>query len=202
MAIELRFPGTHQPDQTHPIYSFYRLTVWDLELRWDQQWQIDIQREVSRDDVWAPGYFPTRCYYTGDDDHILEICNSLASHKDHILAQINQHQPDLFNVRWPRGLDYYKKNSRMQTAVFRDSPGFYIPPHVDNQHIIVQAIVNLVDNGDVGTEFHTVLNPAAWYRTSGIAGLGSMFVNGPGGIHSIKNGSQNRYVLYTTIEFG
>ena len=202
MAIILNFRDTRCPDQLHTRYSFYGYTVWNLELQWDPAWQDNIMQEIAREEIWAPGYFPTRCYYTGNNNNILEICRAMGRYKDRILDLVNQHQPDLFTVRWPRGLEYYKTQSKMQTAVFRDSPGFEIVPHVDNQHIIVQAIINLVNNGDVGTEFHTVFNPTAWYRASGLAGHGSMFANGPGAIHSIKNGEQHRYLLYTTIEFG
>jgi hypothetical protein len=73
--------------------------------------------------------------------------------------------------------------------------------HLDNNHIMLQLIVNLTDN-DSGTEMYDIVSSDPYHRVTGEKNKGIMFLNGPGALHSIGNINKDRYILYSAVMYG
>jgi hypothetical protein len=78
-------------------------------------------------------------------------------------------------------------------------PGFEMSPHIDNYHIMVQTIINLTENGDVGTEFYSPSKKLPYYAGSGALNTGTSFFNTHGSVHGIRNIDKPRFILYTAV---
>jgi hypothetical protein len=106
-----------------------------------------------------------------------------------------------FRKLWTKDHDYYANSTRTATVINYDAPGFSMTPHCDNNHIMLQLIVNLTDN-DSGTELLDITSPESYYTMTGQRNKGIMFLNGAGTLHSIRNINKDRYTLYSAIMIG
>ena len=131
--------------------------------------------------------------------------NGIESLKNNILEQLYETGNDYIKNHWYAGIDFYKENTKMAVQIYKDLPGFFMEPHIDNGHIMFQLIINLTEN-DTGTAFHnhsTFLpvkstdTPA--YKATGEQGKGIVFVNNVNSAHSINHITKDRYVLYASI---
>ena len=73
--------------------------------------------------------------------------------------------------------------------------------HLDNSHVMLQAVINLSDN-ETGTELYSVESDKPTYAMTGRRNHGIMFFNGPGTLHGIRNVNKDRHILYYGIMYG
>jgi hypothetical protein len=106
-----------------------------------------------------------------------------------------------FRKLWHRDLDYYVNSTKTVTVINHDAPGFAMDTHCDNNHIILQMIVNLTDN-DTGTELFDITSSEPYYTMTGQRNKGIMFLNGAGTLHNIRNINKDRYTLYSAVMIG
>lgn len=114
-------------------------------------------------------------------------------------AQVDADTGDAFFKKlWPRGIDYYINSTYTETVINHDKPGFSMVLHGDNNHIVLQSIINLTDNDSV-TDLVDVTSPDPYYTMTGEKNKGIMFLNGSGTLHQVRNINKDRYTLYSAI---
>jgi hypothetical protein len=106
-----------------------------------------------------------------------------------------------FKKLWYRDSDYYVDSAKTATVINYDMPGFAMTPHCDNNHIMLQLIINLTDN-DTGTEMLDITSPDSYYTMTGQRNKGIMFLNGAGTLHTVRNINKDRYTLYSAVMIG
>lgn len=104
-----------------------------------------------------------------------------------------------FLQRWPITQDQFYDYFYASTAIFRDPENFSMSPHLDNQSVVGNVILNIDDNLST-TSIHNYLSPSKIVFTSGgTKNKGFFFLNTPGALHSITNGDKIRHIIYTSI---
>jgi hypothetical protein len=171
----------------------------------------DCSNELFCTDIWvdnttsAISHQRTQCRTDCKSDMLKEILQVPGQQHAEFLRAATQTDLDTgnnyFNKLWYRDLDYYVNSTKTETVINHDTPGFAMIPHCDNNHIILQLIVNLIDN-DTGTELFDITSPDPYYTMTGQRNKGIMFLNGAGALHSIRNINKHRYTLYSAIMIG
>ena len=185
----------------------YNIVFWDVEL-------VDVPDcwdELQRPDVWGEmaatqGAKRHLCLHDHHDSELLNQIRRLpCQYQEEFLRAAKQTDIDLdcnyFNKSWYRDVDYYIKNSYTASVIHHDEPGFEMGIHLDNNHIMLQLIINLADN-DSGTEMYDIVNPEPYHKVTGEKNKGIIFLNGPGALHSIGNINKDRYTLYSAVMHG
>jgi hypothetical protein len=185
----------------------YDSVFWEVELI-DAP---DCTSELQRPDVWVDN--PTssisqqrkQCRLDCNSDLLKNILEVPATQRAEFLRAAAQADTDTgkyyFRKLWPNDLDYYVNSTRSATVINYDAPGFAMGTHCDNNHIMLQLIVNLTDN-DSGTELFDITSSEPYYTMTGQRNKGIMFLNGAGTLHTIRNINKDRYTLYSAIMIG
>ena len=79
--------------------------------------------------------------------------------------------------------------------MYRGQGGLAMDIHLDNSHVMLQAVINLSDN-ETGTEMYAVDSTEPTFTMTGKKNHGIMFFNGPGALHGIRNVNKDRHILY------
>ena len=192
--------GNFKKVSLHQSLGCYEAYAWTFEFEHDVS-LVDLERDeffVNDQKVELP--FPTsrshcRIAMSKNLDKLrFEATDVLRD----LFPKIASEETQYFKSRWmwdPTGLS---SGTYTFSDIVRDADGFFLSPHIDNNFVIGNAIMNLVDN-DCGTEFHQLGNPnVIEFKAPGQKGTGTFFLNGPGALHSITNNSgRTRYTLAT-----
>jgi len=205
MHIQLGQRHFHRLPKSH-LGNIYDTVFWEVEL-------VDVpdcSSELQRSDVWRENIISTRnpgryqCYDC-ESPLLAEILKIPARHHAefiHAAAQVDQ---DLgrqyFKQSWFLGTEYYVESAHTFAVLNHDQPGFNMQIHVDNSHIMLQTVINLVDN-DSGTELYDINNAEPYYTMTGEKNKGIMFFNSAGALHTIRNINKDRYTLYSAVMYG
>jgi hypothetical protein len=191
------------------LYWSVPLLIWELELT-DVNNYAQLTQELLRDDIWLEhkNYPRGRYMYNRDTSPLLtEFVLTVESHLPQVVydtmflereVNANRHLP----VEW------YKKHG-MCCDIYKDTAGFEMPPHMDNHHIVAQAIVNITSS-DTATKFHSPSNYnsesrvkwqdlPAQYTASHQALKGVAFFNNSNSVHSISGVTKDRFILYQAL---
>jgi hypothetical protein len=185
----------------------YDNVFWEVELV-DAP---DCSNELLRTDIWvdnttsAIGHQRKQCHADCKSDMLKEMLQVPSQQRAEFLGAAAQADTDTgkayFRKLWHRDLDYYVNSTCTVTVINHDAPGFAMGTHCDNNHIILQMIVNLTDN-DTGTELFDIISPDPYYTMTGQRNKGIMFLNGAGTLHTVRNINKDRYTLYSAIMIG
>ena len=185
----------------------YNTVFWEVELVdmpdcWD---------ELQRSDVWhlTPALQGAKRHSCLTNHHESDLLNQIINlpqiHQEEFIRAAVQADSELdnnyFNQSWYRDIDYYIKHAHTFGLIYHDEPGFQMGIHLDNNHVMLQLIVNLTDN-DSGTEMYDIVSSEPYYQVTGEKNKGIMFLNGPGALHRIRNINKDRYVLYSAVMYG
>ena len=198
MQLTFQSPQEHRTDPKKDVHNCYTYGYWNVELDFSD-W--DLSKELAREDVWRPEFPGSEGRQTVNpegSDILNNFCQTFDQNKHMLVSQAFNDFNELFGYRWFKGLDFYINNTNILTTIFKDRVGFSCPPHLDNSHIILQLIINLMDNG-TGTEFYDYLSAEPFAQGSSQQGQGVAFLNMPGSIHGVRNITQTRYILYSQI---
>ena len=88
----------------------------------------------------------------------------------------------------------------IDVGINKDTVGFSMQPHLDNSHVVVQTIINLVDNPSA-TEIYEFNDTTPKYQMSTDVNKGVTFFNNPGAVHGIRNITRDRYTLYAAVTY-
>ena len=181
------------------VNDLYPQVLWAVEIEDDR----DLTDELIRPDIWNTAAVPQgtdRVTYNRTSNSLNEFCNQFNFCKEQVLRTAYHANKQIFNSSWYRDYEYYLKTSRIDTVVFKDMPGFSMNPHLDNNHVMVQLVINLTDNC-ASTKFYPFNRQEPFYISSTKRYQGVMFLNTPGAVHNISNVDKNRYILYSAIVF-
>lgn len=140
-------------------------------------------------------------YIQGSDttlDQTISILDSLVFTKIKELV-FNDPFEQPFKDRWPVTQDQFDSKFFAMTTLFKDPPNFSMGKHLDNQHVMGNAIINLTDN-DSSTIFLDYQNPKnKVFSTKGTKNTGVFFLNTPACLHTIENQHSDRYISNTVL---
>lgn len=194
-----------QPESSRPVgyqITGYCWVYWTAEIKgidWDA-----VDQELKSTDPWISTYSynnkgsrSTRDVKEHSEIH--KLSRFIENSKESLLDLAwNENTIKAVQVCWHKGLEYYKQNTKIPVVLYKDSPDFEMGLHVDNNHIIIQVIINLADNGS-GTELYTIDQGDPFFKMSGKRGQGLIFVNTHGALHGIRDINQDRYIMYASI---
>lgn len=172
------------------IYEQYQTPIWEIEIQSDTLDSPEFEALLRCNDNFAVS--------EAHQNNLRSTCTNTellsTSHKDTILSLVSQHP--VFKARYFRPVEYYQYTASWFSTIIRDRPGFEMKPHLDNNHVMVQLIVNLLQDNDTATEFYHFNETMPCYRAPLKKNHGVFFVNSPGSIHSISNVTKERWIWY------
>ena len=181
-------------DSDGDVHHQYRTPVWEVEVKSDVLDVPEFDLELRNDQNFSisEGHRTNlRSIYNGTG----VVSKFLAeSHQDFLLDLVSL-TPE-FRPRYYKSLGEYQHKTSWFNTVLRDQPGFAMIPHLDNNHVMVQMVVNLLQDNETATEFHYFNESKSCYRAPLKKNHGVVFLNTPGSVHSITNVTQTRWILY------
>jgi hypothetical protein len=197
----------HVPHGQSAFNGTYDHLFWEIELVDSAIEDADFQNRLLCDDIWQVGIagqgIKRLTYQPGSDsvlDHLVQV--PVLQQEQFIRLAKGQHDAHV-RTRWYRDAEYYVTDPDIKTVstIYCDQAGFEMGVHLDNSHVMLQAVINLSDN-ETGTELYSVESDKPTYAMTGQRNHGIMFFNGPGTLHGIRNVNKDRHILYYGIMYG
>lgn len=186
--------GTHQSD----IHQLYQWLFWDVSILHE----YELEQELQRQDIWkmiTPFGQERRARAELDQSPLLkEFCQQFDRLHDTFFSMIKDDK--FFQWRWTQAPTSYFARTSMVTAIFKDMPGHVMQPHLDNNHVMMQTVINLVDNPS-STDIYSFADSKPIYHSSKEQHRGVSFLNTPGAVHAIRNPDSDRYILYSALMY-
>lgn len=196
--MNLKVLKTHQGRASTDVHGLYDYLFWDVKL----EHNYNLTEELLRTDIWHcyDGFENNQRYSIVLDQSPLlkEFCSEFKQVKDQLLDLAAGYE--CFNYRWKRDLAYYRERTHMAVTINKDVAGLTMTPHLDNNHIVTQTIINLVDNPS-STELYEFNNSTPIYQMPTEENYGVTFFNNPGAVHGIRNITRDRYTLYAAVVY-
>lgn len=187
--------------------SSYNHLFWEIELEEPVTHAADFQDRLMSDNIWQVGIAGQgikRLTYRPGSDSVLDHVVVAPTHQQSEFIRLAKGEHDAHvRTRWYRDAEYYVNDPDIKTVstIYRDQAGFGMGIHLDNSHVMLQAVINLSDN-ETGTELYSVESDKPTYAMTGRRNHGIMFFNGPGTLHGIRNVNKDRHILYYGIMYG
>lgn len=183
---------------------------WEVEVV-DYDFQPILDIITTDDSVWGHFFDRKRLALNLKDERypiFNDLDNNIKSLKDDIFDSIYADSESYIRGLLYRGKDFYKEHAQIGTQIFKDLPGFKMYPHLDNQHIIFQIVINITEN-ETGTGFfkpmlsdETLGEVEPYYIATGEKNKGILFSNNIMAPHGIDGVNRDRYILYSSITIG
>lgn len=191
----LKILNTHQGRPKNDVHSLYEWLFWDVEIVHD----YDLSAELQRNDIWEHREVK-RQFANFEKSLVLKtFFDEFQCLKNQFFNLVSSEQ--CFKYRWYKDQDYYADRISMIGEVFKDLPCHVMRPHLDNSHVVLQTIINLVDNPS-STDIYSFDESLPIYRSSRKKNQGITFFNNPGAVHGITNETDDRYILYSALVLG
>ena len=187
--------------------SSYDHLFWEVELDEPATDHADFQERLWCDDIWQVGIagqgIKRLTYKLGSDSVLDQLVYMPKQQQTEFIRLAKGEHDEYVKTRWYKDTDYYLNNTDIDTisTIYRDQAGFEMGIHLDNSHVMLQAVINLSDN-ETGTELYAVDSNTPTYIMTGQRNRGIMFFNGPGTLHGIRNVNKDRHILYYGIMYG
>ena len=178
----------------HDVHCQYRTPVWEIEIQSPVLDTPEFEAELYNNDNFAisEGHRTNlRSIYNGSS----VVSKFLAQSQQEFLLELVS-QSTCFQPRYYKSLDQYQTKTSWFATVLRDQPGFAMTPHLDNNHVMVQMVVNLLQDNETATEFYQFNDSVPCYRAPLKKNHGVVFLNTPGSVHGIINPNKTRWILY------
>lgn len=196
--MQLNILKTHYGRASTDVHGVYEYLFWDVKLTHN----YTLTEELNRKDIWhdSEGFGSCQRYnLIPKKSQLLDnFCQEFEKFKDQLLDLVTQYK--CFKYRWFRDIEYYRNKTSARVIINKDTEGMFMRPHVDNNHIMVQTIINLVDNTS-GTELYEFNNSTPIYQMPADVNKGVAFFNNPGAVHGIRNITRDRYTLYAALVY-
>ena len=176
------------------IYNQYNTPVWEIEIQSPMLDTPEFEAELRNDNnfVVSDGHhnnLRSRYNSTG------VVSKFLAESQQDFLLDLVSQTPE-FQPRYYKSIDEYQRRTSWFATVLKDQAGFAMRPHLDNNHIMLQMVVNLLQDNDTATELYYFNESAPCHRAPLKKNHGVIFLNTPGAVHSITNVNKTRWILY------
>ena len=132
------------------VYNQYSAPIWEIEINDSTLDSPDfLQALTIQSNYETSGYHhdSLRKKFTGAMPASLE--NAVTNQLLDIVLE-NQ----FVSSRFPMGTQWYRNRCVWSPSIFMDLPGFRMSPHIDNSHVMVHMIVNLVQDNSNATDFY------------------------------------------------
>lgn len=179
------------------VYEQFQTPVWEVEVQdpaLDTQEFAQEMHDSNNFAISKPHQDNLRSIYNGSGI----VSEFLAQSQQEFLLELVS-QSRCFQPRYHMSLDQYRTRTRWFATVLRDQPGFKMAPHLDNNHVMVQMVVNLLQDNKTATEFYHFNETAPCYRAPLKRNCGVIFLNTPGSVHSIVNPNNTRWIFYSGL---
>ena len=179
------------------VHGMYSTPVWEIEVKSDVLADPEFVQSLhnASNFVESPGHASAlRSQYNGND---LVKSFLQQSHRDWLLDLVQEHP--LTRPRYTRSRSYYQERSTWFATILRDQPGYKMVPHLDNSHIMIQMIVNLLQDNTTSTDFYLFDQLEPVYQAPTKQNHGVVFVNTPGAVHNISSVEHQRWILYAGV---
>ena len=176
------------------IYNQYSTPVWEIEIQSPVLDTLEFEAELRNDNNFVVSdwhHNNLRSTYNGTG----VVSEFLAESKQDFLLNLVNQSP-IFQTRYHQSINQYQCKTAWTSKILRDQAGFAMAPHLDNNHVMIQMVVNLLQDNDTATELYYFNEPAPCYRAPLKKNHGVIFLNTPGAIHSIANVNKTRWILY------
>jgi hypothetical protein len=186
------------------IHHVQPILMWELEWKTDLLNDPQLETELAREDIWVmeSHHRNLRGYYDRKSSKFLEkLAYEFTKYKQQFTDMVFDTNKRTIGHYWAKPKEYYSGHLFMPPIIYKDMPTFDMVPHIDSSHIMIQSIINLVDNGDMGTEFYYPDSHEPFYKSIGTKGKGGAFLNTHASIHGIRNITKPRYILYVPMFF-
>lgn len=198
--MQLTIGQEHVIRPRNDVHGLYCWLYWDLQLQCD--WSR-IATELQAYMIWhdASANFRNNHRYHGDwseCSYLAAVTQMIEQHGPEFLDLAWESECDVFRRTWYKGTAAYKTQARVMCKILKDTPGFSMSRHLDNNHIMMQGIINLLPN-DPGTQLFLFDSIAPCRQMPGDQGSGLMFVNTAGSIHAPGEVTKDRYILYYAL---
>jgi hypothetical protein len=199
---------THHVPHGHSAFNgTYDHLFWEVELVDSATDGADFQDRLLHNDIWQVGIAGQgikRLTYKQGSDTVLDHLVNLPGQQQQEFVRLAKSEHDEYvRTRWYRDVEYYVNSPDIKTVstIYRDQVGFAMGIHLDNSHVMLQAVINLSDN-ETGTELYEIGSTEPTYAMTGQRNRGIMFFNGPGTLHGIRNVNKDRHILYYGLMYG
>jgi hypothetical protein len=175
------------------VYEQFQTPVWEIEIHDPVLDTQEFEQEMHDSNNFVISEWhrkDLRSIYNGSG----VVANCLAESQQEFLLELVSRSP-CFRPRYHSSLDQYRTRTGWFATVLRDQPGFKMAPHLDNSHVMVQMVVNLVQHNTTATEFYYFNETAPCYRAPLKKNHGVIFLNTPGSVHGITNVHNTRWTL-------
>jgi len=176
------------------VHHQYSTPVWEVEIRSPLLDAPEFEAELydNNNFVVSKGHRNNlRSIYTANG----VVSEFLSGSQQELLLNLVSQSPS-FQSRYYKPLDEYQSRTSWFATVLRDQAGFAMTPHLDNNHIMVQMIANLLQDNTTSTEFYQFNKTEPCYRAPLKKNHGVVFLNTPGSVHGIANVTKTRWILY------
>lgn len=203
--MPINITKTHYVPHGHGSFNgAYDHLFWEIELVDPATDGVDFQQRLNRDDIWQVGIAGQgikRLTYRPESDPVLDHLVRVPGQQQEQFVRLIKRN-SLVKTRWYRDAEYYVNSPSVNTVttIYRDQVGFAMDIHLDNSHVMLQAVINLSDN-ETGTEMYAVDSTEPTFTMTGKKNHGIMFFNGPGALHGIRNVNKDRHILYYGIMY-
>jgi len=174
-------------------FEQYSTPIWEVEIRSDIIDSPVFESTLRCNDNFCmnPGHNSLlRCTC----DRTVLVADLLNESQQGFLLDLVSDTPE-FKSRYPRK-DQYQTKTHWFADIIRDQAGFAMGPHMDNSHIMVQMVVNLLQDNTTATEFYQFNESTPCYQAPLKKNHGVIFLNTPGAVHRIANVDNSRWILY------
>jgi hypothetical protein len=179
------------------VYNQYPFSVWEIEVQSDLLDSPEFEAELRNNNNFI---------VSGVHDNNLRSVYNKAGIVEDWLSQSQKSalldiasESDCFKPLYYKSLDEYCNNTVWAASILKDHPGFKMAPHLDNKHVMVQAVVNLVQDYATATEFYYFNSTTPCYRAPLKKNHGVLFLNTPGSVHGINNVTEPRWTLSVSV---
>ena len=182
---------------SHP--HLYSTPIWEIELQSLTLDSSEFESELYNDDnfVVSKGHRDNlRSMYNGSG-LVSAFLNE--SKQDFLLDLVSQ--SPCFKTRFFKPIDEYRHDTSWFSSVLKDQPKFKMGPHLDNSHVMIQMVVNLMKDNETATEFYYTNEHEPCYQAPLKKNHGIVFLNTPGAVHSIVNPNNTRWIFYGGVLF-
>ena len=176
------------------VFKQYNTPIWEIEIKDDVLDTPEFESTLRNNDNFEVSQTHNNSLRSlfKKTGTVADLLND--SQKDFLLDLVSQTQS--FQSRYAMPFTHYQKKTYWFATVIKDHAGFDMPPHIDNSHIVVQMVVNLLQDNETSTEFYKHNESVPCYRAPLKRNHGVIFLNTPGAMHRIANVNQTRWILY------
>jgi hypothetical protein len=198
IKVEIIVHNSKSLSSPNDVYNLFTVPLWEVEIVSPVLIDPDFNKalEVDADYGINDGHRNhLRSKYTGES---IVSSFSNVSQKDRLLEIALQHP--LAKPRFFHPISYYQEHARWFSTILKDEPGFRMWPHIDNSHIMIQMIVNLLQDNDTSTVFFNIFDQQQpVYQAPRKQNHGIVFLNTPGSIHTITGVTKKRHIWYAGV---